>query len=376
MTRLEMLNAIGDKKEKMRSLVDTAKKENRELNEKEQNEFRNLEVEAQMLEFEVRSMFDVPKVQNSETPQRRFAKMVSEVRDKKQPIEVDMRSILSETVPHDASTPIIYQDLIKPLEKGFVLDKVGCKILYNVHGEPLYPSVSGSEASVEGENDEVAESSLEFGTIKSTPKRISMAYAVSNRAINQSNLNLYGLIMESLGMGVARKLNKILCDTTAHGSFSGPFVGLESDQVVSHSAGTAYTYKDIVSIEHLVLDKMVDAMSGNSCYLMNTKTAALLKSTPIEKGNAKMILEMFYDPTTNYRWGVMNGYRVEFCNYVADGKIMFGDFRHLGVPQFGELSIIVDPYTLAKKNATLFVLNTEMDMTRLRKEAFAMSEEA
>jgi hypothetical protein len=43
---------------------------------------------------------------------------------------------------------------------------------------------------------------------------------------------------------------------------------------------------------------------------------------------------------------------------------------------FGDLNIIVDPYTQARKNAIDFVLNADYAISVLREEAFAMLSKA
>ena len=57
----------------------------------------------------------------------------------------------------------------------------------NVQGEPMYPTIAGVEASIEGENVEVGDSAIDFGKLKSTPKRLALSIPVSRRAFNQSN---------------------------------------------------------------------------------------------------------------------------------------------------------------------------------------------
>lgn len=51
---------------------------------------------------------------------------------------------------------------------------------------------------------------------------------------------------------------------------------------------------------------------------------------------------------------------------------MFGSFKYAPQGLFGEMSIIIDPYTLARKNSIDFVLNADYAITTLREEAFAM----
>ncbi len=370
MTRKEMLKKISDNKEEMRSILDKAEREKRNtLTQDEERSFKMLENENEMLSYRLKAENAVAITTDSVSTEKRFAEAIADYYNDGRQVELKVRSIINEATTHNSSTPIVYQELMQPLEKGLIVEKLGCKILQNVHGEPLFRGVSGEEASVVGENEEGEDTKITFEVVKSTPKRISMSIPISNRAINQSNLNLHAIVIDSLSMGVARKLNHMICDVQAHGDYKGSFVDL-GDNKITHT-GTTFTLKDIVDLEHKVLDAMVDAMSGKSAYVMNTKTASILKTTPIVKGQTAMLLEVYCDPKTNYRWGMMNGYTVLFSNYVPDNTIHFGDFRYLGIPQFGDISIIFDPYTLKKKNAVEFTLNTDMDLVTIRKEAFA-----
>ena len=62
-----------------------------------------------------------------------------------------------------------------------------------------------------------------------------------------------------------------------------------------------------------------------------------------------------------------------FCTpEIEDGYIGLGDFSYLAAGFFGNLSFIVDPYTLSRENSVDFVLNNNFGMVVLRKEAFAL----
>lgn len=374
--RKDYLDQIADRKEKMRAILNTAETEKRTaLTADEKREFEMYEQECDILErkFRAENPFEKGFGYAPDSVCQRFAEQVTDAVQGGRVETMSLRAINAEAAVHDASVPVIFQDLQKPLEKGLVLSRLGAKIMYGVQGEPMWPFVDGQEATVLGENDEVGDTQLTFETLKSTPKRIAMSFAVSNRAINQSNLNLYSLVMEGLGMGVARKLNHIMFDKAKHGDFSGMFVGLTAPNIITRTTANTFKLEDLIALEHAVLDQMVDAMNGNSAYVMNTKTAAILKSTFEGTGQLKKLLDMHYDPATNRRWGTVNGYRAEFSNYVPDNVIQFGDFNYCAIPQFGDMKIIVDPYSLKKKNAVEITLNTEMDMVRIRKEAFAVS---
>lgn len=367
----KILDKIADNKEQMRSILDLARQENRQtLTPDEDKRFKALEDECKMLDYELKAR----SVVVTETPQsgaKRFAEHATKCLTSGGNVSASLRSIVAEPSVHDASVPVVYQELQKPLEEGLILSRLGGRVLYGVEGEPLWPFVSGVEASVLGENVEVGESTLAFEAVRSTPKRLSVCIPVSRRAVHQSNLNLYALVMESLASGVARKLNRIICDTSAHGDYSGPFVDatMASDTKITRTAA-AFTYDDALELEHAVLNNLTD-LCHDPVYIMNYKMAQKLRSTPIVKGQSEMLLTIHRDGGVYY--AMMNGRRVELCNYVADGQVQFGEFRYLGLPQYGDLDIVVDPYTGARKNSVIFTLNADMDMVKIRKEAFAIS---
>ena len=69
--------------------------------------------------------------------------------------------------------------------------------------------------------------------------------------------------------------------------------------------------------------------------------------------------------------GKINGAPVFTTNFVPDGTIHCGAFKYAPQGLFGDMTIIIDPYSQARKNAIDFVLNTDYAITVLRQEAFA-----
>ena len=386
LSKSEALDAIASRKKEVEEIYNRAANEKRSMTGEEQEKAGKINTDLSMLRSWANELEDqerakaqeemrnVPMEQSSQVDvAKRFAKFADDAVNNRGESTLSFRAnILNETSVHDASVPVIFQDLAKPFEKGLILTKVGVTPMYNVQGEPVFPEVDGFEASVLGENDAVDDSKLTFTQIRSTPKRFSARIPVSRRAVNQSNLDIYGIVMEALGMALARKVNHAMFDTAAHGLVSGPFVTLDPSNKITRTAATV-GFDDIVKLEHSVLDTMVDALSGKSAYVMNTKMAMALKTTQKVSGQSEMVLDMFVDHATNHRYGMMNGYRVEFCNYVDPKNIMFADFRYCGIPQFGNIDIVVDPYTLANKGMIAFTLNVDMDIVKIRKEAFSLS---
>lgn len=127
--------------------------------------------------------------------------------------------------------------------------------------------------------------------------------------------------------------------------------------------GTSYTWANVTGLEALVLATGVQ-FDTTAAFVCSASTLGELKSTPKSTGTGTMICEN----------GMIDGFPVFTTEYIGDGKLGFGIFSYEMVGQFGQMSLIVDPYTLADSNITRFILNTDFDMLSLRTEAFGIAQ--
>lgn len=260
--------------------------------------------------------------------------------------------------------PLTIGEIIQPLEKGLILDKVGCKMQYGLVGDWVLPVVAGIEATIEDENAEVADTKIDITKIKPSPKRVSLAIPVSNRAIDQSNNALLEIVRTQMVMGLQRLLNKWMFQTTKITSKAsdGCYVAAAASPAVSTDAGVGLSWKDVIALKGAVMKTGV-VFDGTAAYVCSATTYAELEATPKDAGSGLMVLEN----------GKINGYPVFMTEYIGDDVLGFGIFNYELVGQFGKMHMIVDPYTGAKKNLIYFVLNTDFDMLTVRTEAFAVA---
>lgn len=260
--------------------------------------------------------------------------------------------------------PLTIGEIIQPLEKGLILDKVGCKMQYGLVGDWVLPVVAGIEATIEDENAEVADTKIDITKIKPSPKRVSLAIPVSNRAIDQSNNALLEIVRTQMVMGLQRLLNKWMFQTTKITSKAsdGCYVAAAAAPAVTTAAGVGFAWKDVIALKGAVMKTGV-VFDGTAAYVCSATTYAELEATPKDAGSGLMVLEN----------GKINGYPVFMTEYIGDNVLGFGIFNYELVGQFGKMHMIVDPYTGAKKNLVYFVLNTDFDMLTVRTEAFGIA---
>ncbi|WP_455671691.1 phage major capsid protein [Phocaeicola sp.] len=364
---------IAEYKEQMRSMLDKAEAEKRALDATEKEHFEKLKTEKELLEMKVerRALEDVNAGLVSDR-RALFSQAVYDVVNHRSledyngavtenGIKVVERAadVITDTASVANMVPVTIGEVIEPLEQGLVIDKLGIKMQSGLVGELVFPTLAAIEASIQGENAEVGDTALEIGKITSTPRRISISVPVSKRAINQSNYSLQGIVLKQISLGVARLMNKwMFSGTQLSGASKGVFV---RDTDVEYD--TALTFANVVELETVVMNEGVDVTDGTAAYVCTPKVYGKLKSTPIEKGSAEMILQN----------GMVNGYPVLVTNYMDADSIGFGVFSYCGIGQFGDMDLIIDPYTGAKKNIVNFVLNTDVDIVTARTEAFAIA---
>lgn len=254
-----------------------------------------------------------------------------------------------------AGIPVTIQELIKPLEAELIYGKIGLKVQTGVRGKIQWPVLDNSvEVSVGEELDEVDTKVLSFDKITTTPYKLGISIEVSNEAINDEAFDLNGLIVEQIGRAMGRVLNKRVLALSAPAVKAG-FVGpLVSHKQTLNFAGATPTYAEVKELKGKVLG--TNANMAGFCYIMNAALYSALEAAPKDLGSGRFIIE----------GGKIDGDPIFITdNSEYDGKLVCGCFGYEALNQHGQSHFIVDPYTKAKKNVTVFTLNADWSLTYL-----------
>lgn len=374
MTKLEEIALI---KEQMRNLLSGAKSNNRGLNEDEQEKFNGLLARKNQLTIdEALRGLEAEKASNLEVNKRAlFAKVLYDVCNHRSlddygsfadakglnfSTRAEATPVVNDTTSSASMIPVTIGDVIKPLEKGLIIQKLGIKMQYGLVGELSFPTLAAVEATIEGENTKLNATKLDIGNLKARPWRVGISIPLSNDAIDQTNDNLFELTVEQLSLSVARLLNKVMFSSVKIGKASaGPFVKAEPNLEYE----SALTFEDVVALETDVMDAGVDVSDGTAAYVCSPKVYGKLKATRIEAGSPEMILKD----------GMMNGYPVLMTNYMGADELGFGVFSNVGIGQWGKIRLTIDDLSMADTNETKFTHNSKYDIITARPEAFALA---
>lgn len=371
----ELRDYILETQSEMRTLLNKVEEEKRDFTDEEQSQIdemkRNIEfaedcqisirrtlplVEAEK-PAETRKIYDIFGENLRNAVDSGAKKVRIEVRTDPENVNIDSADVVD-------TIPVLFKDIVHALAPNTIIEKVGSKMLFGVQGQPTWPTVGDVTAQWAGENEALLDATIDFDAIKATPNRLGVKVKVSRTALNQSNLDLYNIVVSKIGRAFAAKLNQAMVSLTqvATNAPEGVFVAPALNPIVLSENPT---FEEVVSLETAVLNENVGgATQGFGAYIIGTAMQGKLKTTPIDLNGDNMILQN----------GEMNGYPVIVSNYMDEGSIGFGFFEYSVVSQFGDMNLIFDPYTQASSNEVVFVANSEFDITVLRPEAFALGQ--
>ena len=361
---------------RMNEINDKAQAEKRERSSEENVEYQKLQADFAKLGREIAMNVDVvnymnakPNVQKSknallrEAFQGAMGSQQKEFAVKREWVDgVEMADIAA-----GGMVPLTIKDILPPLEMGLIWDKVGIQVETGVIGDISWPVMGSVEASVLGEKETLTDTGVDLSNIKPKKERVGITIPVTYQAINDTNSNLLGIIQTQARMGITRLLNRVaFSHQNFTSTFHGPFAGGKTQ---GSFAGSVPTLKELMEMKGKVAATGVE-MSG-FCFVMSENMKAILEATPIDAGSGRMIIEN----------GTIKGYPVfttEYINYGSDKNkaaveyVAAGCFGYLAANQYGDLRIVVNPYSRAKDDIVEVTINGDWSITTLRSEAFAL----
>ena len=384
----ENVQRIAEIRARFEELANALETENRALTEAEREERSGLERELQLLQLRNTMLLNRSAEQPSEASvsynafgealrsflggngvPEEFAELRA-AEGLRIPSTFETRANLQDNTSVASIQPVTIKDLIEPLEKGLIFDKVGTKIQHGIEGMWNFPVVGSAEASWEDENAEVGDSKLNISHISPNPKRLSIAFSISRRAINQSAGKIAEIVLKQMNLATQRTLNKTMFSTTQLGTAgktpTGVFV--RPGTTLTYTAAKGVTRADLLNLKAGVEGTGVQ-LDGTAAFVMSTAMYYKLKDTPIDKGSGRFCID------ENNR---IDGTPVYVTNDLKDTEIGYGIFSYNLLGFFGDMVLGVDTSSAAvlRKNVIECVLNVDCDMLALRKEAFGLLKQA
>lgn len=417
----ELINKYQQNCDRITEIADLCEKEKRERNDAENAEFEGIMRENQLLQMKMQAA-TADHLRERPNAREEAIKVIRENAANGHTTELmfvrDMMMV--KDIANGAIIPLNVQDILKPLQEGFILDKVGLPMPTGLVGDFVWPMYEMVEAQLCGEGVELSDTHIPFSKMSATPERLGIPISVTNQSLNQSDGLLETIIREVMPASIKFLLNKIVCGVNKVNNATnlvGPFVALKDNPV---SLSAVPTFEELnVKMKAAVLETGIDG--SNLCWVMTKSMEAILEGTPINKDGVfiPMVQNHMLCGLPVYTTNVIRDTKISYKKYngsawtdssdfdpkinkvafnvastaevaalkgmksgdyvkIVEGTeyIGLGDWRYQPMGMFGSLRFTVDPYSKSRNDCVDFVLNTDYATKTIRPEAFKLGKVA
>lgn len=232
-------------------------------------------------------------------------------------------------------------NILGPLRGKSILAEAGVTMLTGLVGNISIPTYSGSTCGWKGEMAAADNGKGEFDTVELSPKRLTAYIDISKQFLVQDSVGAEELLRSDIVNALVAKLEQTIFGDAA-GDATKP-AGIFNGATVA-----APSWAGVCAAEADLTDYL-----GDKRFVMSPTAKSAFKQTTIsgEKSDLRLLMN----------GNEVDGYPVSASSNVVAGGYAFGDFKELVVAQWGAIDIVVDPYTLATKNAVRLVINAFFD---------------
>ena len=348
--------------DRISEIADACEKEQRERNEAESKEYDALARENQLLSMRIqaataenlREKSSVVKDMDTQLRELVYAGKTATIR-----LVREVTPQTTEALEDTGIIPTYQQEMLKPLRAGLIWDKVGINIRTGLVGVLRWPTHGKAVAAWKDEAAELTDSSIDFSKLEMTGDRLGIAIPVTKEELDNSVGIVENVIREEMPLSIADAINAVLFNpANAKSPFNGAGTTGKAAKVTITPA--APTRKQLLEMKAKVLGSGIRPSAP--CWVMSEAMKVILEDTKVDAGSGRFVCENDH----------ILGYPVFTTAVIGNDKIGFGDFSYQAAGFFGNMDLVVDPYTLARRHAVDFVLNTNFGTVTLRPEAFCL----
>ena len=251
---------------------------------------------------------------------------------------------------HDEIVEEEFKGLLEPLYADSVIANLGITIYNGLPAGDFKVSAMGKgSAAWADETGVAAESKNTFTHVTLQPKRISAQLSYSKQFLAQDTIGAEAAIRRDIYNALVAQIQSTMLSADAAGTNkpAGIFNGVTAKNISS--------YAELCNVEAAVDDSNV---KGERKYLMSNKAKAILRCMPKSSLTTELVLD----------GNDIDGTPVIANSDVPTTQYAYGDFSNIVMGTWGNVDLIIDPYTLAAENSVRIVVNAFVDWKKVRKD--------
>jgi len=303
---------------------------------------------------------------------------------KRTAMEAQSGSLGGNIVPREVSA-----DLIAMFEAALALSSAGITTLSGLTGSPfdIPKQTGGATAYWVGENADITESNLAFGTMSLTPKAIGCLVKTSNRLLRLANPSVEAMIKRDMALRLALKAD--LAGLRGTGSSTQP-LGVANtpgiNTVAIGATGGNATFDTLMDLEYAVEEK--NALFGNLAYLWHPAIRRNLQKLKVAQFSGDTGGQYVVQPVSRAQLREWIGYDYYATTQIPTDltkgggtgltEIYFGNWQELIFANWGgiEISASQETSTAFQKNQTWIRIMQDVDFACRHPESFALCSDA
>lgn len=251
---------------------------------------------------------------------------------------------------HDEIVETEFKGLLEPLYADSVISNLGITIYNGLPAGDFKVSAMGKGAAAwADETGTAADSKNTFTHVTLQPKRISAQLSYSKQFLAQDTIGAEAAIRRDIYNALVAQIQSTMLSADAAGTNkpAGIFNGVTAKNITS--------YAELCNVEADVDDSNV---KGERKYLMSNKAKAILRCMPKSSLATELVLH----------GNDIDGTQVIANSDVPTTQYAYGDFSNIVMGTWGNVDLIIDPYTLAAENSVRIVVNAFVDWKKVRSD--------
>ena len=251
---------------------------------------------------------------------------------------------------HDEIVEEEFKGLLEPLYADSVISNLGITIYNGLPAGDFKVSAMGKGSAAWADETGIAsESKNTFTHVTLQPKRISAQLSYSKQFLAQDTIGAEAAIRRDIYNALVAQIQHTMLSADASGTNkpAGIFNGVTAKNISS--------YAELCDVEATVDDSNV---KGERKYLMSNKAKAILRCMPKSSLTTELVLD----------GNDIDGTPVIANSDVPTTQYAYGDFSNIVMGTWGNVDLIIDPYTLAAENSVRIVVNAFVDWKKVRKD--------
>lgn len=376
-----MIDKYQANSDRIKAIADTIQAENRARTDAEEQEYRALCSENEILRMKCQALTG-PAITVSGSVETVESKILREVNAGAKQIRLTFTRDGADVVSTDSGTEFMktpavdgtgiiavdQQEMLKPLRAGLIYDLVGIKVMTGLPGNTIrWPRHGKAVAQWANEAERAEDSKVDFTKLETAPRRLTCAVPVTRELLESSVGVVESAVREEIPNAIVERVNEAMFSTTGKyqakdGSekdlpVKGPFAGTKN---VVNFAGAVPTRKELLKIKAKVAATGIPLVG--SAWVMTEAMKAELEDTKVDAGSGRFLCEN----------NMILGCPVFCTEFIGEGNIGFGNWFYQATGFFGSMDVTADPFTLLRNNAVDFVTNTHFGTATLYEEAFVL----